>query len=85
MARIRPSGLEAWMLLAMEKPTNTIKLRMRKRLTNVWESISVVLGEEMRLGRNRMQLQFFSITDHKKTCSFVVQVLIKGLIYLKVV
>jgi hypothetical protein len=70
MARIRPSGLEAWMLFAMEKPTNTIKLRMRKRLTNVWESISVVLGEEMRLGRNGMQVQFFSIPGHKKTCTF---------------
>jgi hypothetical protein len=54
MARISPRRLEAWMLFAMEKPTSTIKLIMRKRLMNVWENISVVLGEEMRLGRNGM-------------------------------
>jgi hypothetical protein len=70
MARIRPSGLEACMLFAMEKPTRTIKLRIRNRLMKVWESISVVLGEEMRLGRNRMQVRFFSIPGHKKTCTF---------------
>lgn len=75
MARIRPNGLEAWILFAMEKPTNTIKLKMRKRLTNVWDSISVVLSEEMRLEKYRMQVQFFSIPDHKKTCTFFVQVL----------
>ncbi len=85
MARIRPSGLEAWMLFAMEKPTNTIKLRMRNRLTNVWESISVVLGEEMRLGSNRMQVQFFSIPVHKKNLHFFVQVLRTGVIKFRVV
>lgn len=85
MARIRPSGLEACMLLAMEKPTNTIKLRMRKRLMNVWESISVVLSEEMRLGRNRMQVHYISIHVHKKTRTFFVQVLITGSIPVKVV
>ena len=76
MAKINPSGLETWILFAMENPTNTIKQMTIKRLMSVWvrkdsfgDSISVVLSDGMRLGRNVMHGLFISINKHKKTCT----------------
>jgi hypothetical protein len=83
MAKINPSGLETCILFAMENPTNAMKQMTMKRLMNVWvrkgsfgKNISVVLSDGMRLGKNVMHRIFISIEIHKKTRTFLVQVLL---------
>ena len=67
---MKPSGLETWILFAIENPTNAMKQMTIKRLMSVRENISVVLSDGMWLGRNVMLRIFISIEIHKKTRTF---------------